>query len=57
MRTLSKRAIQSAALAIMLMASAGLYGCEEKQGPLERAGEKVDEAINDAKREVEDAAD
>lgn len=30
--------------------------CDE-QGPLEQAGEKADEAVNDTKRAVEDAAD
>lgn len=46
------------ALALLLvLAAAGLQACEEKKGPLERAGEKVDESVNDAKRAVEDAAD
>ena len=34
-----------------------LPGCEKKQGPLEEAGENLDEAINDTKRAVEDATD
>jgi len=57
MSKLTKLAIHSATLAIVLMLSAGLYGSEEKKGTLESAGEKVDEAVSDAKREVEDAAD
>jgi hypothetical protein len=28
-----------------------------QKGPLEKAGEKVDESVNDAKRAVEEAAD
>jgi len=32
-------------------------GCKKDDGPLEEAGEKIDEAVNDAKRKVEDAAD
>lgn len=36
--------------------AAALTACEE-QGPLEEAGEKADEAVNDAERAVKDAAD
>ena len=51
-------AVRAAALALLLaLSGAGLYACQEKKGPLERAGEKVDEKVNDAKRAVEDAAD
>lgn len=31
-------------------------GCEKK-GPFEEAGEEIDEAVQDAEREVEDATD
>lgn len=34
-----------------------LAGCWEEKGPLEKAGEKADEAINDTKRAVQDATD
>jgi hypothetical protein len=34
-----------------------LTACWEEKGPLEKAGEKADEAINDTKRAVKDAAD
>lgn len=44
-----------ALLAMMLVTTLGV-GCKEK-GPLEKAGEKVDESVNDAKREIEDATD
>ena len=33
-----------------------MMGCKE-QGPLEEAGEKVDEAAEDVKRDVKDATD
>lgn len=33
-----------------------VMGCEEK-GPAEEAGEKIDETLKDAEREVEDAFD
>lgn len=35
---------------------ATLTGCEEK-GPMEKAGESIDEAVDDAGDAVEDAAD
>lgn len=38
------------------LGSLAVSGCEE-QGPAEKAGEKIDEAINDTKRAVEDATD
>jgi hypothetical protein len=38
------------------LGTAALTACEE-QGPLEEAGEAADEAINDAERAAEDAAD
>lgn len=45
-------AMLAAALGVPMM----LAGCEE-QGPAEQAGEAVDEAVQDTKRAVEDAAD
>ena len=47
------------ALAVMLLGGllgAGLAGCE-RDGPAERAGEKLDEAGKDVKQGVENAAD
>ena len=48
--------------ALMMMILAGfaaplMVGCEKNEGPLEKAGEKVDEAAKDTKRTVEDAKD
>ena len=34
-----------------------LWGCPEKKGPLEKAGEKIDNAVEDAGDKLEDAAD
>lgn len=42
---------------VLGLSGAGLYGCQESKGPMEKAGEKVDEGVSDAKRAVEDAAD
>jgi len=39
-----------------VLGTAALTACEE-EGPLEKAGESANEAINDAKRAVKDAAD
>lgn len=45
-------------LASLLMAGGlVLTGCEEQEGPAERAGEAVDEAVEDTKRAVDDATD
>jgi len=45
-------------LLLFMLAGTGavMTACEE-QGPLEKAGEKADEAVNDTKRAVKDAAD
>ena len=42
---------------LLTLSGAGLSACWEQKGPLERAGEKIDENVNDAKRAVEDTAD
>jgi hypothetical protein len=43
---------------MLALSAAGLYACApEKKGPLERAGEKVEEKVADTKRAVEAAAD
>ena len=48
--------------AIMMIILAGLaaplmVGCEKNEGPLEEAGEKVDEAAKDTERTIKDATD
>jgi hypothetical protein len=52
------------AFAIALLLTLPLFAACEKQGPLQRAGEEVDEAIEDAKNggetlgnKIDDAAD
>jgi hypothetical protein len=52
------RTVRATALALLVAASGtGLYACrQEKKGPLESAGEKIDEHVDD-KRAVEDAKD
>jgi len=35
----------------------GLGGCEEREGPAERAGEQVDQAMERAGEAIEDAGD
>lgn len=49
------RSLATAVTAIGLLAA--VPGCEKPKGPAERAGEKVDEAVKDTKRAIEDAAD
>lgn len=46
------RLILGLTAALLLMVAS----CEEK-GPMEEAGEAIDEAVEDTKRKVEDAAD
>ena len=59
MDILRRRLATPTALALLLaLSAAGLSACApEKKGPLERAGEKIDEKVSDTKRAVEDAAD
>lgn len=42
--------------AVLCFGSVGLIACEE-EGPAEQAGEKADEAVQDTKRKIQDAAD
>jgi hypothetical protein len=44
-------------LALLVALSFALQACPEKEGPMERAGEKVDEAVQDTERKIEDATD
>jgi len=56
--TKRKPAVRTTALVLLVaLSSAALWACPEKEGPVERAGEKVDETVNDTKRAVEDAVD
>jgi hypothetical protein len=49
--------LRARAIALLLTAmSFGIAGCE-KDGPLEEAGEAIDEGIEDAREGVEDAAE
>jgi predicted small secreted protein len=51
-----KESRATAIIALLLTASFGFAGCEKK-GPLEEAGEAIDEGIEDAGEELEDAAE
>lgn len=47
-----------ALMAVLIIGgSMGLAACDQNDGPAEQIGAAVDEAANDAKRAVEDAAD
>ena len=43
-------------LALIVFVAAFAYGCEKK-GPAEKAGEKIDHAISDAKDKAEEAGE
>lgn len=53
----SRRKKRALTLASIVGLSFVLQACPDKEGPMEKAGEKVDEAAKDAKRAAEDAAD
>lgn len=44
---------QAVALAVLLAAGLALTGCPERDGPAERAGEEVDEAVDDMKDAID----
>ena len=46
------RFLQLAALLVMLML--GMAGCE-REGPMERAGERVDEGVEDTRENMDEA--
>jgi uncharacterized protein YjbJ (UPF0337 family) len=50
MSTLKKLSV----LSISLLIAAGLLACEQK-GPAEKAGEKIDQTVEQAKEKIEDA--
>ncbi|MEX0775648.1 MAG: hypothetical protein WD042_08015 [Phycisphaeraceae bacterium] len=45
------------ATGLLVMGSVTMTGCEDDNGPLEEAGEAIDDAAKDVKEGVEDAAD
>lgn len=48
------------AIAVLCLSSFGMLalpGCDSNDGPAESLGEKIDETVEDTKREVEDATD
>jgi hypothetical protein len=57
MSNLARKKTTVLAVGLALGAALGLTACPEKEGPMEKAGEAVDEAAGDTKRAVEDATD
>ena len=47
------------ALALLTMTLFGTVStaCQKEKGPFEKAGEEIDEEVNDAKRKIEDVTD
>lgn len=56
MPMLRKLFVPVVAFGLIALPTLALTGCEDK-GPAEKAGESIDEAVQDTKRAVEDAAD
>jgi hypothetical protein len=50
MSTLKKLSV----LSVSLLIAAGLFACEQK-GPAEKAGEKIDQAVEKAQEKIEEA--
>jgi len=50
-----RAALLLAALSSLGFASFATLGCQEREGPMERAGEEVDEAGEEIEDEVDDA--
>ena len=48
----SRKRFKSVAAAGILLASVSLFGCDQADGPMEKAGEKADEAMQDASSKV-----
>ena len=46
-------------LAVVCLSGVGMAvtACDDSEGPAEQAGEKVDEAVQDTKRAIDDATD
>jgi hypothetical protein len=42
---------------VMCALIAGLFGCPKKEGPAERAGEKIDKAVEKAGQKIEKAGE
>jgi len=51
------RTFKAFLIALSLSGGLALAACDEDDGPMEKAGQQIDEAVGDAKRAVEDAAD
>ncbi len=52
-----KKANPIALIAAALVLGAGLAGCGPKEGPLEKAGKKVDKAVEKAGEKIEKAGE
>ncbi|SMF14103.1 hypothetical protein SAMN06265365_10567 [Tistlia consotensis] len=52
-----KRLFSLLFICTFLASGFALTGCDDHEGPAEKAGKKVDEAIQDTKRAIDDATD
>jgi hypothetical protein len=50
-----RAAVLLAALSSLCFASFASLGCQEREGPMERAGEELDEAGEEIEDEIDDA--
>ena len=52
-----KKTILGGLILALMLGNIALVGCDQNEGPLEKAGKSADEAVNDTKRAVEDGTD
>lgn len=52
MKTLVKRSL---VLCLMGFVACGFVGCQKEEGPAEKAGKKIDQAVDSVKKQVHEA--
>jgi hypothetical protein len=55
MRSIRFRILHAFVVGVLALSPLALSGCESRQGPGERVGERVDEGAKDTQRAIEDA--
>ena len=51
------KALPLVAIAALIFANLGMTGCDANEGPAEKAGEKIDNAVEDTGEAIEEAGD
>lgn len=56
-RVLNTHGLKAIVMCLLVGLTLGITACERHQGPAERAGEKIDQAVDDMGDAIDDAAD